>query len=296
MSKRDLFDNKNKVLADKTQTDIGNLAESSGNVQQRLIDKERFIPVVNFDYPRNFARYGKAEKYYTDSFSRIYNDYPYDGSLKEKNDFRNKASYIDLYILDNKYPRATGYSVFSPNGWGTQVSSTSFGAFSVGEPSIFEYVQVVGGPHEAPSEYISSSLQKQFEYANVYDPSENRGSNLKCNFDDGITMEFWMFKSSGSLMTGSTDLELPAMLSNEVSGAAAVAMFTQATSPVSAGRVFFIVSSGSTVFDTTAPGGVSITDDQIFDGRWHHYAFSAQNIGSNMNLKGYFQKQPEPLN
>ena len=167
MSKRDLFDNKNKVLADKTQTEIGSLAESSGNVQQRLVEKGRFIPVVNFEYPQNFARYGKAEKYYTDSFSRIYNDYPYDGSLKERNDFRNKSSYIDLYILDNKYPRSTGYSIFSPNGWGTQVTSSVFGGGGdiIGEPSIIEYVQVVGGPHEAPSEYISGSLQKQFEYA-----------------------------------------------------------------------------------------------------------------------------------
>ena len=289
MSKRDLFDNKNKVLADKTQTEIGSLAESSGNVQQRLVEKGRFIPVVNFEYPQNFARYGKAEKYYTDSFSRIYNDYPYDGSLKERNDFRNKSSYIDLYILDNKYPRSTGYSIFSPNGWGTTTDFESIG-LPVGKPSILEYIQVVGGPHEAPSEYISGSLQKQFEYANVYDPSVNRESNLKYDLNDGITMEFWMFKPSGSLMTGSTDLEVPAMLSNEVSESAGVGIFTTSPSDPTALRMFFFVSSGSAIISTNDGGsGLPMKNDDIFDGRWHHYAFSAKNAGAtDINFKAYF--------
>jgi len=293
MSTRDLFDNKNKVLADKTQTDIGSLAESSGNVEQRLVEKGRFVPVVNFAYPQNFARYGKAEKYYTDAFSRISNDYPYDGSLKERNKFRNESSYIDLYLLDNKYPRSTGYSIFSPNGWGTQVTSSVFGGGGdiIGEPSIIEYVQVVGGPHEAPSEYISGSLQKQFEYANVYDPLANRTSNLKCDFDEGVTVEFWMNKASGSLMTGSSAYEVVAQLSNEASGTVLIAMYTSASTDSTAPR-FLVAAINGPVISVSSPDGAdpfsSLTNEKICDGNWHHYAFTFQNSGSDSYISGYY--------
>ena len=106
MSTKDLFNKKSpyKILSSKTLEEVSENVESSGNINQRLEEKNRFIPVVNFDYPENFARYGKAEEYYRNSINRIIDDYPYDGSLKEKTQFRNDSSYLDLYILENKYP------------------------------------------------------------------------------------------------------------------------------------------------------------------------------------------------
>ena len=45
---------------------------------------ERYIPKIDFSEPQNFAKFGSAKEYYSNSIKYIYNSYPYDGSLKEK--------------------------------------------------------------------------------------------------------------------------------------------------------------------------------------------------------------------
>ena len=85
-----LFENKNiKFISDATQTSIGDEVESKEYLSPYKDKKERFIPPVDFTKPENFARFGSAEKYYVDSIKRIYNTYPYDGSLKERYDLKN---------------------------------------------------------------------------------------------------------------------------------------------------------------------------------------------------------------
>jgi len=286
MSIRKLFDKQipQSIVSSTNMEDLGRSVESSGNIQQRIVEKNRFIPQKNYALPENFAKFGSAEKYYSDSFDRIANQYPYDGSLQERTEYLNNSTYLDLYVFDNVYPRTTGYATISPNGWGTTTDFVDVGV-PVGKPSIVEYIQVIGGPHTASGGMIGKELSNTFENSNFYDPAKNRESNLKFNIDDGMTMEFWMFKPSGSLMTGSTDLEIPAMLSNGVSGSAGVGMFTNPAFPI---RMFFFIQSGSIDASTNDVGSFPITDDQIFDGKWHHYAFSAKNTGSNINLKGYF--------
>jgi hypothetical protein len=286
MSIRKLFDKQipQSIVSSTNMEDLGKPVESSENIQQRIIEKNRFIPQKNYANPANFAKFGSAEKYYSDSFDRISNQYPYDGSLQERTEYLNNSTYLDLYVFDNVYPRTTGYATISPNGWGTTTDFVDIGV-SVGKPSIVEYIQVIGGPHTASGGMIGKELSNTFENSNFYDPAKNRESNLRFNLDPGMTMEFWMFKQSGSLMTGSTDLEVPVMLSNDVSGTAGVGMFTDPAFPV---RMVFFVISGSTTADTNAVGGFPVTDDQIFDGKWHHYAFAAKNTGSSVNIKGYF--------
>jgi hypothetical protein len=193
MSLKDLFEDKgkSKLTSQQDLERLGQEVESSGNLQQRLEEKNRFIPIIDFDYPENFARYGKAEKYYEDSINRILDFYPYDGSLREKTKFRNESSYLDLYILENKHPRTTGHAIFSPNGWGT---SAATGPSGIALPSVIEYVQVKGGPNQAPVEFLSKPISKKFTESNKYDVSNNRESNLKFDFDQGVTVEFWMNK------------------------------------------------------------------------------------------------------
>ena len=60
----------------------------------------------------NFARYGLAEKYYADSINYITNEYPYDGSQREKIEWQLSSSYLDRHIFENEYPRTTGYINF----------------------------------------------------------------------------------------------------------------------------------------------------------------------------------------
>ena len=112
MAIKDLFLNKSsyKVLSstelDKVMLDV----ESSENMDQKIVDKNRFIPPVDFSSASNFAKYGSAEEYYDSSIKRIYKQYPYDGSEREIQEFLNDSTYLDLHILENLYPRSTGYA------------------------------------------------------------------------------------------------------------------------------------------------------------------------------------------
>ena len=74
-------------------------AESMDHVVAYTKEKNRFIPHVDFSSASNFAFFGSAEQYYEDTIKRIYQTYPYDGSLKEKVEWHLTSSYFDNYIL-----------------------------------------------------------------------------------------------------------------------------------------------------------------------------------------------------
>jgi hypothetical protein len=292
MSIRKLFDKQipQSIVSSTNMEDLGKSVESSENIQQTIVQKNRFIPQKNYADPSNFAKFGSAEKYYSDSFDRISNQYPYDGSLKERTEYLNNSTYLDLYVFDNVYPRTTGYATISPNGWGTVDEASLFPPSTVvAKPSILEYIQVVGGPHTASGGMIGKDLSNTFGDSNYYDPDKNRESNLKCNFDDGVTIEFWMLKSSDSMMTGSTDLEVPVMLSNGVTGSVTVGLFTSGSSDPLAQRILFAANDDTTIVAYGGGGStIPLSSDQMFDGRWHHYAFSVQNSASFVKQKVYF--------
>ena len=105
MGIKDLFGKKSNQILTKQQLD--NLledVESDAYVVSESIARQEFIPRVDLSDPANFARYGLAEKYYSDSIKSIYATYPYDGSATEKIKWSNEASVLDRYILDNSYP------------------------------------------------------------------------------------------------------------------------------------------------------------------------------------------------
>jgi hypothetical protein len=154
MSIKDIFGKSSeKILSAQQIKDLYEEAESEGYLEEISKDNQRFLPSVDFSSPSNFARYGSAEKYYTDAIKNIYQRYPYDGSRKEKLEWRNKSSQIDLYVFDQIYPKTTGYVSFN--------SSSQ------------QYVTVKGGPN--------TSSTGKFEDANVFDASKNRESNLAIN-------------------------------------------------------------------------------------------------------------------
>ena len=110
MTIRNLFDGEvpYKILSEDPAA-LRKDGESAGNIDETYKNYNRFIPQIDFGKPENFARYGSAEKYYEDSITRIYEDYPYDGSSKEKQQFANESLYVDQWMLENKYPRTNGY-------------------------------------------------------------------------------------------------------------------------------------------------------------------------------------------
>ena len=88
-----------KSLSNKSADEIGSAIESPGFQEQDIVKESRYIPAVDYSNPKNFAVYGSAEKYYSDSIDRIIDTYPYDGSLKERLQWENDSTDIDLYIL-----------------------------------------------------------------------------------------------------------------------------------------------------------------------------------------------------
>ena len=95
MSIKRLFE-KGKTDKVITTTDLQTLREdieSAKNMEQRFEDVHRFSPQVDFANPEKFARFGSAEKYYTDSIDRILSYFPYDGAEAEVNEFFNNSNY-----------------------------------------------------------------------------------------------------------------------------------------------------------------------------------------------------------
>ena len=76
----------------------GNEIESSDYASERSIEKSRFVPDVDYSSASNFAHYGSAEEYYRQSFKRIYQQYPYDGTRAERTKFDNESTFLDRYI------------------------------------------------------------------------------------------------------------------------------------------------------------------------------------------------------
>ena len=319
MSIKKLFD-KGKTSQVVTSTDLQNLSEeieSPENLKQRFEDVNRFVPTVNFSDPENFARFGSAEKYYTDAMDRIVSYYPYDGSEAEQNDFRNESSYVDNYIFDNLYPRTTGYAKFSK--WGDTDTSPAASNKYYGEPTAKEYIEIRGGPHTGSYGMPSGSIGLNFTGSNYYSTDiyaqageshvgrdGTRESNLRMNLDDGITIEFWLKKEQ--FIPSKTQKEVIFDLWNQVTasshahGRLRVELTASGRDVYGADPFRFTFVSGAiagennsagadgqqgTGFQNVPLGGSTITTASVADNKWHHYALSVSRTGSNNTIRFY---------
>ena len=289
MSIRKLFDKQipQSVVSSTNMEDLGKSVESSGNIEQRIKQKNRFIPQKDYSLPQNFAKFGSAEKYYSDSFNRLANQYPYDGSLRERAEYLNNSTYLDLYIFDNVYPRTTGYTTISPNGWGTKASGIGL----YGLTDTVEYIQVIGGPHTSSGGMIGKELPNTFGDSNVYNPALNRESNLKFDFNQGVTVETWI-KKKALISTADSQYETIFHLTNDATGAntsgSLSIVFDTAETLSSDTPLSASVISGAVQAVFEYPG---ITTGDLIDDNWHHIAFSFQNSGSDTISRGYLDGQ-----
>ena len=96
MSIKKLFDKGHslKFVKNKTQDNLASGVESYKYISEYSEKRERFIPDVDFATASNFARFGLAEEYYDTSIKRVYQTYPYDGSLTEKIEWENESTYL----------------------------------------------------------------------------------------------------------------------------------------------------------------------------------------------------------
>ena len=276
-----------KSLSNKSADDIASKIESVGYHEQDIIAEERFIPRVNYSDPASFARYGYAADYYAQSIKRIYSTYPYDGSLKERLEWENDSTYLDLHIFNDEYPRTNGYVILSADGWGG-VSSTSDG---YGLPAVPEYIYVKGGPNTNPNGMSPYSLQ--FTGSNYYEPSKNRASNLQLDVaTKGASVEFWLNKTD--FITGSTEKEVIFDLWNgETSGSTDYGRLRVELSGTTDGLNPFLVTlySGSTGFFQQSVGSSTVTTSSIADGLWHHYAVTVLSASNGVLTRFYVDGQ-----
>ena len=284
MSKiKDLFSN-NKILTNATINSVGSEAESQEYVSAYVEDKERYIPTVDFSNPAEFCFYGNCEKYYEDSIKRIYNQYPFDGSSKEKLEFWNSSSYLDKYIFDNEYPRTNGFVRFCVNGWGTKVL-TSDELFVQPPSASLEWITIKGGPHNV---LTGSKIG-----ANKYKSSKHRESNLRFGGDRGNTIEFWLNTGEIGNAHGKSvifDLwngETPSYAIGSQYGRFTV-YITGSTEP---NTVFYVTCVSGTVSAgvDTAVGlnDGTVSTSSVMSNTWNHYAISTQNHGFDLLVSLY---------
>ena len=280
MSFKTLFDKAAQIssLANKSAADIGNEVESPQYHEQDIINENRFLPNVDYSSPGSFARYGLAEEYYKQSVERIYDAFPYDGSLKERLEWENESTYLDLHIYNNLYPRTNGYIILSS---GSTALGAAVGGSAYAIPTVLEYITVKGGPHPNPDGM--SPVASQFTGSNYYNASNNRESNLKFDLkNNGASVEFWMKKSS--MANNSYREAIFDLWNNETIGTADYGRFRLALQN-DGGNLSFLVTvySGSTGFDNQQVGN-SLT---FLDGQWHHYALTVLSASTGIATKLY---------
>tara|TARA_R100000008_G_scaffold86877_1_gene82299 strand:- start:3961 stop:13266 length:9306 start_codon:yes stop_codon:yes gene_type:complete len=298
MAIKDLFNQRSSnVVVSSSALILGEDVESLGYISAFVEDEQRVEPHVNFTKPENFAKYGSAEQYYDQSIKWIYGEYPYDGSLKEKYEWQNNSTLLDLYIYDNRYPKTTGYANFSSDGWGTLTASMVIG-YGAPATTNYEYINFKGGPNsEFGSSLGTSSLKDVFDSkSNIWDSTvtgaagpitATRESNLKTDLAEGVTVEFWL--KTGSLSNALTEKQVVFDLWNG-----------QGSSSADYGRLRIeidpLLSASSPFRVTVLSGAVGLSTSSLEIGSsldlnsfsdWNHYAFSFVNNGDNITTKLY---------
>ena len=274
MSIKDLFEKKNKILADKNLSDVGAEVESAAYIREHRKRKEALEPHVDFATASNFAFYGSAAQYYEDAVDRITNTYPYDGSKREKIQWHNSSSYIDEHVFENLYPRTTGYVTFCADGWGTLSAGSNGDKFTLSNTP--EYITIKGGPNKD----------------NLWNTASLRVSNLKIDGNYGNTVEFWMKKAAFNIggKEGINEVIFDSWKTGSVQGASDYGRFTVLLSGSHHGASPFRVTymSGTTgVASAMLGSGSTVTTASVADGAWHHYAVYVKNSGSALNLRLY---------
>ena len=269
MSIKDLFGKSTNYVSETNQKDAFAGAESSRNVKQIVEKQNSFEPQIDYTDPQTFAKYGSAEMYYKSAIDRILDFYPYDGSDAEYNNFYNKSLDIEKFIFNTTYPRTNGFVDFK----GTS------------------HISLKGGPHTIAASNTKGLFKdpqsSQRETANIYDadiytteglPSDygqgTRESNLKCDFQAGVSVEFWL--SSSAIATDDKQAVF------QVTGSDELTIFLSGTT----GSPFHVrLTEGGTPNIIDAQIGTAPTTSSILG--WNHYALTFKSASAGIASRLY---------
>ena len=268
MSIKKLFDAKKAgTLGGNTATTLkklGDNVESPEQVKAALARASNFTPKIDFSDPINFVKYGSAYRYYYDTFVYIKDFYPYDGSSREKIEFYNSLSPFEQHIINNEYPRTTGYVTIGAT-YGTDGSATA----GYTTPTTAEYIQFKGGPHSGTFFATGSGLSNNLEFGGV----------------SGSTVEFYYNKTEFDSSTSSPTEVILDVWNGVASGSHDYGRLTIETVSGSADRFYVSYQSGSSgVFKAAVPTAGGLT---LGSGSWDHYAFVFSNSGASTSIDLY---------
>ena len=311
MSIKKFFDQSSdsrKYLTETDKKEAFKDIESSRNLRQQRIKQDSLLPQVDYIDPANFAKFGSAYMYYKGAIERIIDYYPYDGSDAEITSFYNKSLPIEKYIFNRMYPRTNGYVSLNKAGYG----STSLSSDGYGQPTNYEYITFYGGPNITTSltklkDMEPNSLSSKFQYNNIYDTDiydteglksdygkGTRESNLKSNFDTGVTVEFWIKTGSLGSSFGTKQVVFDMWNNEETSSADYGRITLELTSGAGAGNPFLITAQSGTVsasaqFCFTSSIGQNLSASDLSE--WGHYALTMYNSGTSfvadLHVNGY---------
>ena len=255
----------NKKSLDEFKQEI----ESGEEINQIRIEDSFITPDLDYAKASNFVKYGSAKKYYEDSIKRIYSQYPYDGSNTEKIKFKNDLTQLERYILDNEYPKSTGFARFSPDGWGIKVGVLDQGYGLSNTPEKITF--------------FNNAVN------NVYSVDQGRIENTSFNFASGSTIEFWLKKEIFLNSTTQTEKE---------------AIFYTKTADDDKRLVVYVsggVGDTSSLYTTyySNAGGTGEFEaielatglSTIADSNWHHYALTFSTSATDYSFELYVDGQ-----
>ena len=245
-------------------------AESRKYLEEHTRRKEQFTPDFDYSQPENFVKYGSAKSYYDDAVKRIYNQYPYDGSAAEKLKFYNDLTPLEQYIFDQRYPKTTGYALFSPSGWGTVTAA--------GNPATKEYIKFYGGP-------VTGTL---------YNTASAHTNNLKLDYSgSGNTVEFWLKKDGWTNKDTVTRFEvifdLRTTASTDATGHRQFTLYLDGNSAATKKNIYlsdYIDGAASEPIIAAAALDTGLAD--IADSKWHHYAVTVEKNANTDDLTASF--------
>jgi len=279
MSIKDLFDVKvspfEKHSDSLTSASVG--AESNEYIQAKQRQKEIYVPPIDFSTASNFAKYGSAKLYYEYAFKRIYNHYPYDGTLAEKVEFENESTHLDRYIFEYVYPRTNGYINLGYQGFDGSLDGSGYN-----DAVVKEYVYIKGGIHTASTGMTGKPISSTFDASMIYDvvSGSKKGSGLEFASVSGSTIEFWLKKDAFDA-TKATKEVIFDLWNQETEGDATY------------GRILLNIDNSNNFTLTWNSGSATGTSNiapaslTIADSTWHHYAVSLKKDSSNMTIKFY---------
>ena len=253
--------------------------ESPTFIDNEVKEQQTYIPPIDFATASNFVKYGLAELYYDNSISRIYDNYPYDGSKAEIIDFHQSSSYLDRWMYEEKYPKSTGYVNLGTTGYqGSMISG-------YGNTTTNEYIRVWGGIHTASAGMANTPLRQTFEKSGKYNLDKNRTQNWRVNPVSGSTIEFWLKVPSFDAAVAERQVILH--LDN---GSATGAGMGQLILEI------YRTGANNGVFQLTVKDGVpagpiqAAVSDAITDAsfeQWHHYAITLKNGTAGLDTRFY---------